>query len=561
MIFDPELFRVDALSTFVGGFVGLFTLLVVIYSFGFMNKKKGLIPYYFYIILTLLASLGVVFSNDFILFIVFWGFLGILLYLLIGLGQKTNTSQTAKKALIIVGGSDALMLLGLALIWRLTGTLRMDEMSIPLNNTEAIWAYILLALGAFAKAGAMPLHSWVPDTAEDAPTPVTAYLPASLDKLLGIYFLMRLTLNIFVMNLNMNIFLMAVGSFTIIAAVMMALIQHDLKRLLGYHAVSQVGYMVLGIGTGNPIGIAGGLFHMLNNSIYKSCLFLSGGSVEKKSGTTDLDKLGGFAKIMPITFVTFVIASLAISGVPPFSGFASKWMIYQGIIEVGKNGSGLWVVWLVAAMFGSALTLASFMKLIHAVFLGQPSSENRKPLSASARQAGKTENREVSPTMWIPTVLLATLCIVFGVFAYQVPLKMFIIPSLKMDVDFTGIWSSGLATLLMLLAIAIGVVIYFLGTIKKTRETESFVGGEVLKNHPDMRVSGVEFYNTVQDIGILKAIYNLAKNKVFDLYEVGTKIVFGINKILRYMHNGVLPTYLSWCLLGMGVLFYILILR
>src|SRR4030042_5389712 len=119
---------------------------------------------------------------------------------------------------------------------------------------------------------------------------------------------------------------------------MMSLIQHDLKRLLGYHAVSQVGYMVLGIGTGNPIGIAGGLFHMLNHAIYKSCLFLSGGSVEKKAGTTELDKLGGFAKIMPITFVTFVIASLAISGVPPFNGFASKWMIYQGIIEIGKNG-------------------------------------------------------------------------------------------------------------------------------------------------------------------------------------------------------------------------------
>ena len=154
---------------------------------------------------------------------------------------------------------------------------------------------------------------------------------------------------------------------------MMALVQHDLKRLLGYHAVSQVGYMVLGIGTGSPVGIAGGLFHMLNHAIYKSCLFFGGGAVEKSAGTTDLENLGGLARSMPVTFGTFLVASLAISGVPPLNGFASKWMIYQGIIESARGGGHLWVLWLVAAMFGSALTLASFMKVVHAVFLGQPS--------------------------------------------------------------------------------------------------------------------------------------------------------------------------------------------
>ena len=134
-------------------------------------------------------------------------------------------------------------------------------------------------------------------------------------------------MNLFTISRPMSIFLMAIGSFTIVAAVMMALIQHDLKRLLGYHAVSQAGYMVLGIGTGSIIGIAGGLFHMLNNAIYKHGLFLSGGAVEKKVGTTDLGRLGGLSRFMPISFVTCLIASLAISGVPPFNGFFSKWMI------------------------------------------------------------------------------------------------------------------------------------------------------------------------------------------------------------------------------------------
>ena len=149
--------------------------------------------------------------------------------------------------------------------------------------------------------------------------------------------------------------LLITGAVTIIYAVMVALVQHDLKRLLGYHAVSQVGYMVLGIGTGNPIGIAGGLFHMVNHAIYKSCLFLSAGAVEKRAHTTDLSKLGGLSKYMPITFVSFLIASLAISGIPPLNGFFSKWMIYQGIIATATNKNPLWIIWLVCAMFGLSL--------------------------------------------------------------------------------------------------------------------------------------------------------------------------------------------------------------
>jgi len=545
-----QLFRFDNLSIFIGIFVGFFSLLTIIYSFGFMSGRKGLIRYYLYIVLTLVASLGAVFSNNLIIFVVFWGFLGLLLYLLICFGRKKNTSSTAKKAFIIIGGSDAIMLLGLALIWRIAQTLDMSALSIPLNTKVAGLAYLCLAVGAFAKAGAMPFHTWIPDTAEDAPTPVTAFLPASLDKLLGIYFLARISLDVFQMNLAMNTFLMAIGSFTIVAAVMMALVQHDMKRLLGYHAVSQVGYMVLGIGTGSPIGIAGGLFHMLNNTIYKSCLFLSGGAVEKEAGTTDLEKLGGFAKIMPISFATFLIASLAISGVPPFNGFVSKWMVYQGVLETAGSGSRLWIIWLVAAMFGSALTLASFMKLVHAIFLGQPSSGPRSTVHGP---------QETGPAMWIPTVTLASLCIIFGVFAYMIPLSIFIFPSVEKAIQFSGVWTPGLATILVLIGVAVGFIIYLFGTITKTRESEGFVGGEDMEAHPDMRVSGVEFYNTIKDIGPLKRIYGLAEKRTFDIYEVGGRITSGIIKVLRYIHNGVLPSYLSWCLLGMIVLFYILL--
>ncbi|MFC1807477.1 NADH-quinone oxidoreductase subunit L [Candidatus Omnitrophota bacterium] len=550
MILNPAYFRFDKLSIFVGMVVVFFSLLIALYSIGFMRGKKGLLRYYLYMLLTVVASLGAIFANNLLLFIVFWGFLGLLLYLLIGFGEGDNTSYTAKKTLIIIGGTDALMLLGLAIVWKTTGLLQMSRISLQFTDNSIYLAYICLAIGAFAKAGAMPFHTWVPDVAQDAPVPVSAFLPASLDKLLGIYFLARLSLDIFVMDKTMNMFLMILGAFTIVAAVMMALIQHDFKKLLGYHAVSQVGYMILGIGTGTPIGIAGGLFHMLNNAIYKSCLFLSGGIVEKEAKTTELDKLGGLVKFLPVTFIAFLIASFAISGVPPFNGFASKWMVYQGIIETAKGGGFAWIIFLVAAMFGSALTMASFMKLVHAIFLGQPSQETSK--------LKKRDDAE-PVLLLVPVITLTILCVIFGVFAYQIPLKMFILPSIGGTVVFKGLWSSGAATIMMIVGVGIGFLIYLLGTFTKTREVDVFIGGENLDNHPDMRVSGTEFYNTIQEIGILKFIYMLAKNKVFDIYEVGAKLTFGLNKVLRYLHNGVLSSYLSWCLLGMAVLFYFLL--
>ena len=238
------------------------------------------------------------------------------------------------------------MLLGIILIWLKVSSetsilsLSMDRISIPLVGGVAIGAYLCLAIAAFAKAGAMPFHTWIPDMSKTTPTSVTAFLPGSLDKLLGIYFLARISMNLFVMNEAMCLVLLIIGAITIIGGVMMALVQHDMRRLLSYHAVSQAGYMVLGIGTGNPIGIAGGIFHMLNNAIYKYGLFLSAGAVEHRAKTTALDKLGGLARVMPITFVTCVIAALSISGIPPFNGFVSKWMVYQGVIEMSGSGIG-----------------------------------------------------------------------------------------------------------------------------------------------------------------------------------------------------------------------------
>ena len=172
----------------------------------------------------------------------------------------------------------------------------------------------------------------------------------------------------------LRLIVLSLGVLTIITAVTMALVQHNYKRLLGFHAVSQVGYMVVGFGLGSLTGIAAGLFHMINHAVYKGGLFLAAGSVEQQTGKEDIEDLGGLSRAMPLTFVTALIFALSISGIPPFNGFASKWMIYQGIIDFG-HGTGisnqLWMVWLGLAVLGSALTLASFIKFIGGIFLGR----------------------------------------------------------------------------------------------------------------------------------------------------------------------------------------------
>ena len=539
--YSYNIFTVDNLSAFIALGIAVFAFLITIYSFGFIKNDFG--KYFGYSLITLGASLGAAFANNLIVLLVFWGMLAVLLYLLVNMESTDRAAASAKKAFIIIGSTDAVMMLGIGLIWAISGTLSMDKIHLSLQGAPAYFIYFSFAIAAFAKAGVMPFHSWVPDVAQDGPTPVTAYLPASLDKLLGIYLLARISLNLFVMNAFSNFVLLLAGSVTIILAVVFALVQHDLKRLLGYHAVSQVGYMVLGIGTGNAVGIAGALFHMLNNAIYKSCLFLSGGNVEKNTGTTDLGKLGGLAVYMPLTFSAFLIASLSISGIPPFNGFVSKWMIFQGIIQTAKAKDATWILWLTAAMFGSALTIASFMKLIHAIFLGRPESNFK-------------DVKEVGFSMWLPVAVLAALCVIFGIFAFTLPLPLFINPALSLGPVYIGTWTPVIATALIVIGIIAGLLIYLLSRPKTFRTVHAFIGGEDVRSME--RISGTEFYNTIKDVGALGALYKKEENGSLDIYEGASRVTFFFSRMLQRLHNGVLPTYLVWCLIGLMVLFFVI---
>jgi formate hydrogenlyase subunit 3/multisubunit Na+/H+ antiporter MnhD subunit len=522
-----------------------FTLLIILYSIRSMEGSERLGEYYGYVLITIGAAAGALFANDYFTLLSFWGVLGATLYMLIGIGGP-GAASAAKKTFIMVGGSDALMIFGIGIVWLMTRSLQIGLFPISMYGWLPAVAFLSLLAGALTKAGAMPFHSWIPDCAESAPIPVTALLPASLDKLLGIYLLFRICTDIFQVTPNSpaSIFLLTIGSFTIIAGVMAALVQHNMRKLLSFHAVSQVGYIVLGIGTALPVGIAGALFHMLNNTIYKTCLFLTAGSVEKEAGTGELDKLGGLGKAMPITFACAAIAALSISGVPPFNGFFSKWMIYQGIIELSGT-SRLWVVWLCAAMFGSALTLASFVKLIHAVFLGQGSGD-------------RPRSKEVPFLMWSPTLVLALLCIIFGIFASSIPLAMFILPSVK-SVMYTGSWNPALATVLMVIGLLAGLLIYWAGKNSSASIRPAYIGGELIEEGA-VKVPATGFYNTIRDYGPLSGIYKFAEKKLFDIYELGSRAAFALYDVFGFLHNGLLHTYLAWMFLGFTVLILFLVL-
>jgi formate hydrogenlyase subunit 3/multisubunit Na+/H+ antiporter MnhD subunit len=546
--------RMDNLSALVLLGTAVFAFLIAVYSMGAMRGRPRLGEYCAYLLWTLAFSCGAVLANDLVLLLVFWGLLGYTLYMMVGIAGP-GASAAAKKSFILIGGSDCLLMLGIAILWTLEDTTQMHLLKeLPVTSGAAGAAFLCFVAAALAKAGAMPLHTWVPDCGDKAPVAVAAYLPASLDKLLGIYLLARATTGIFQMDTVTNTLLMIVGAGTIICGVMMALVQHDLKRLLSYHAVSQVGYMVLGIGTGTVVGIAGAFFHMLNNAIYKSCLFLCAGAVEKRTGTTELGRLGGLARTMPLTFASCLVAALAISGIPPLNGFTSKWMVYQGIVESGRAGGHGWVIWLSAAMLGSALTLASFVKVLHAGFLCKPSPDT-----------AKKDVREVGFAMWLPALFLALLCIVLGVAAGPLALRGLIFPAVKavtgQAVRFSGAWQAGAATVMLVAGYALGLLVYYLTTTGRARECRTYIGGEIMDEvfvgpapaakAEDVEVTGVDFYRTVESLPPFRGLYAQARRKLFDVYEVGTKAIFYLVEALRAAHTGRLPAYLTWVVVGL----------
>jgi NADH-quinone oxidoreductase subunit L len=329
-----------------------------------------------------------------------------------------------------------------------------------------------------------------------------ALMPGALEKLLGISLLARISLDLFQLDPGsaMSVTMMVIGSATILLAVMMALVQKNYKRLLAYHAISQVGYMILGIGTALPVGIVGGLFHMINHAMYKSTLFLTAGSVERETGTADLEKLGGLARKMPVTFGCFLVAAVAISGIPPMNGFFSKELVLDAALE-----SNFWFY--LAALLGAFLTLASFLKLGHAAYFGRPGRDLEKV-------------HEAPWPMLVPMIILAAGCILFGVYN-PLPLKGLIQPILGERLEgenFAGFHMN------YLVAISLGVfALSALNHVYGVRRTKRGLGA----------VDHIHYAPG------LKQIYEAAEKRYFDPYDIGMAVINGISKVFWAIDRGI----------------------
>ena len=546
-----SIFTVDPLGRFTLLFIQVLSLIILLFSLKGVDKRAER-PFFIWYPMTVAFCNGVVLSENLIAFLLFWGLSGMMLYFFSLLGTTEDTPQTAKKVFILIGGSDAFLIMGVALLWMSQpgNGWNLGEYSVALNSPGAVTAFIMFLIAALAKAGGFPLHTWVPDFSRDAPVESAAFLPASLDKLLGIFLLARMMTGMFQVGLVVHLVVVTIGALTVITAVMMAMNQHNGRRLLGYHAVSQVGYMIMGIGSGNVIAFAGGLFHLANHTIYKSGLFLGLGAVEKRTGTNELEELGGLGKIMPFTFITSLVAALSISGIPPFNGFFSKWMIYQGLIEKTSEIAPVYQVWMltciILAVFGSALTLASFMKFIHAVFLGK---------------AVKTWEglREAPFNQVLSTGLLAFLCILFGLFAVELPLRFLIRPVTDAagwaELNFSGLYDPVLLVLLLGIAFVLGFGVYLM--TRKLRFDEVYICGN--EDSSEYRVAGTEFYKEIRNMFPLRPIFNAAENHWFDLYNIGGNLTFAFSRMFQKAHPGQLQLYVLYIVLG--VLVFLLLIR
>ncbi len=527
--------RLYPFSAFIIAATAIFGFLTVLYSSSFLFKKDYAKLFYAYLLVSLSFITGATLSDNLILLLFFWEGLLVTLFGMIALGNK-GAFKTATKAFIIVGLCDVCLMVGIAIAGHMSGTFEMSKMNIPIMGVGGI-AFLLMMIGAIAKGGSMPFHSWIPDAAIDAPLPFMAIFPAALEKLLSIYFLARISLDIFKMAPEswLSYTLMTIGAITIVFAVMMALVQKDFKRLLSYHAISQLGYMILGIGTLVPAGIVGGLFHMVNNAMYKSCLFMTGGAVEKEAGTTDLAKLGGIGTRMPVTFACFIITALAISGVPPFNGFFSKELVYDGALERG-------FIFYLAAVVGSFFTAASFLKLGHAAFMGKLQERNRGV-------------REVAWPMLIPMIVIALGCILFGIFN-AFPLNHLIQPSISETrlhgESFAG-FPTNMTLVIVTVVVLVGALLNHLYGVKKTGNGL----GAVDHIHYAPGLSWIykkaekgylDPYNLWWGIiNVFSAVMSWIDKAIDWLYnDFATGVANGLAITLKKLHTGSYKIYILW---------------
>ncbi|MEA3499434.1 MAG: proton-conducting transporter membrane subunit [Candidatus Marinimicrobia bacterium] len=350
----------DSLTIFMLIIVGLISLTSIIYSRQYIRNISTNWKYYALFMFMVTGMNGVIITGDLFNLFVFMEIALLSTYALVAYGGKAEEFEASFKYAIMGIVSSTFILVGIAITYSATSTLTLAKIAeqIPHINTKIVYLVSGIFLMGFGlKAAIIPFHTWLPDAHSSAPAPISAMLSGVLIKALGIYVLIRIVYNILgAPELFLKI-LLILGAVSIIIGVLLALAQWDMKRLLAYHSISQIGYIVLAMGIATPLGIIGAVYHLLNHALFKSLLFYNAGAVEMGLGTRNLKRMGNLTKIMPVASQTSMVASLSIAGIPPFNGFFSKIVIIIAAVQADKP------IFAFVAVLGSILTLASFMKV------------------------------------------------------------------------------------------------------------------------------------------------------------------------------------------------------
>ncbi len=391
---------VDSLTAVMLIVVIVVSLMVQIYSQGYMHGDSGYHRYFAFMSLFTASMLGLVMADNLLFLYVFWELVGLCSYLLIGFWfHRPAAANAAKKAFIVTRLGDFGFLAAILALFLNTGTFDIAELhglavTGVLAGTILTWAAIGIFAGAVGKSAQFPLHTWLPDAME-GPTPISALIHAATMVAAGVFLVARM-FPLFEYSVEALTTVAIIGGFTAIFAASMGLVMNDIKRVLAYSTISQLGYMMLGLGAG---GVAIGIFHLFNHAFFKALLFLGAGSVNHATGTFDMRQMGGLRRVMPWTYATFVIASLSIAGIWPLAGFWSK-----DEILVASFASQPILFYL--AMITVFMTAFYMFRVVFMTFGGE--------YRGGSPEAHGTHPHESPSVMVMPMVILAVLAVVSG---------------------------------------------------------------------------------------------------------------------------------------------------
>ncbi len=376
--------------------------LVHLFSVGYMHGDPRYSRFFAYLSIFSFSMLGLVLAESFFFIYIFWELVGLSSYLLIGFWfEKKSAADACKKAFVVNRVGDFGFLIGFLILYTTTGVLGYDEVfkaiaDGKIGGTLLTLAGIGIFCGAIGKSAQFPLHVWLPDAME-GPTPVSALIHAATMVAAGVYLVGRVYP---IFTPDAFLFIASIGLITLFIAATIAITATDIKKVLAYSTISQLGFMVMGLGVG---GFTAGLAHLTTHAAFKACLFLGSGSVIHAVHSQEITDMGALRRKMPITFITFLVATLAIAGVPLFSGFYSKDMILGAALEFGmKSANPLHMIFFIVALFTAGLTAFYMFRVVILTFLGEPKDRHKFEHA-----------HESPPNMWVPLVVLAGLSFSF----------------------------------------------------------------------------------------------------------------------------------------------------